>query len=152
MAGIAVTSFVPVLSDLERRQRYRGLERRQPQLLSQVHCDILRYRCDAVGSRRNNRSGNEARQTEQYALREDFGLQRMLGHMMRRMPNIRGHDDDVMRATKSSLGTQLGQFRMVPPNNAQIVAEIEARPASSHSISLWGHNSLKLSQKWCGRL
>ena len=88
MARIAVTSFVPVLSDLERRQRYGGPERRQPQLLGQVHCDILRYRCNAVGSRRNNRSGNETRQTEQNALRGDFGFQRMLGHMMRRMPNI----------------------------------------------------------------
>ena len=83
-----MTSFVPVLGDLELRQRYGGSERRQAQLFGQVHCDILRYRCNAVGPRRNNCSCNKTRQTKQNALRGDFGFQRMLGHMMGGVPEI----------------------------------------------------------------
>lgn len=50
----------------------------------------------------------------------------MLDHMMRGMPDIRGHDDDVVSGTKSSRCAQLGQHWMISPGNAQIAAEIEA--------------------------
>ena len=56
------------------------------QLLGQVHRDILRYRRYAVGSRRNNCRGNEARQTKQNTLGRDFGLQRLLSHVMAACP------------------------------------------------------------------
>ena len=88
MAGIAMTSFVPVLSDLVLRQRYGRSERRQAQRLGQLRGDILRHRCNAVGARRDDCSGNKARQSKQNAIRGDFGFQRMLGHMMGSVPNI----------------------------------------------------------------
>jgi hypothetical protein len=62
------------------------------------------------------------------ALRGDFGFQRMLGQMMGGLPEIRRHDDGVMRGTKSGRGTQPSQFRMIPPGDTQIAAEIKALP------------------------
>lgn len=88
MAGIAVTSLVPVLHDLDGRQRNRGPERRQTELPGKVSCDILGHRRNSIGSRRNDRSRNEARQTKQNALRCKFGFKRVLDHAMRRVPDI----------------------------------------------------------------
>src|SRR5215472_9922 len=82
VSGIPVRSFMPVLSDLELRQRYWGFEPFQTELLCQVNCDMLRYGCDAVGSRRNNSSGYETRHSKQNALWGDFGFQRVLNHTM----------------------------------------------------------------------
>jgi hypothetical protein len=79
---------MPVLGDLELRQRNRGSEHRQPELLGQARRDILRYRCNTVGPRRNNCSGYETRQTKQNALWCDFGFQRVLDHMMGGVPDI----------------------------------------------------------------
>ena len=41
-----------------------------------------------------------------------------VGQMMGGVSGIRRHDDDVMR----------GQFRMIPPDDAQIAAEIRPLP------------------------
>src|SRR5215472_18606231 len=69
VTGIPVRSFMPVLSDLELRQRYRGFEPLQTELLCQVNCDMLRYGCDAVGSGCNNSGSNKTRHSKQNPLR-----------------------------------------------------------------------------------
>ena len=101
MARIAVAPLVPVLSDLDRRQRYGGPECRQTELLGQMHRNVLRHRRNAVGSRRDNRGGNEARDAKQDTLRRDLGLERVLNQAMRRMPDIRRRDHDMMSGTKA---------------------------------------------------
>jgi len=101
MAGIAVTSFMPILSDLGRGQCYRRLEGHQAELLGEMRRDILRHCRDAVGSRRDNRGGNEARDAKQDTLRRDLGLERVLNQAMRSMPDIRRRDHDMMSGTKA---------------------------------------------------
>jgi hypothetical protein len=92
-----MVALVPVLSDLDARKSDRRLERDQAKRLGNAVGQIRRQRRNAVGLRRYNCAGDEARHPQQNIRWRDICRENALGCAMRGMAGFRCRDQNMAR-------------------------------------------------------